>query len=271
MHRTCDKFSKAFFTNAYYLANNNKIKYCRGYLNNNLSEFTLARIISHELSHAIDPCNMSLKLQDQTAKIEDIPNLIKLDSQYPIAGLLTCLRSERSIAAISSINEIQKSRSSTFQSDISLDEEHSIKYQNQVSAFSNIPNIKFDHCLNDQITESTSDWFSFELLVDYIEEKYPILTTAQWQIGFSNAMRKICSLTKTKPISDEKFDLHPEVYNRINRLLLVNPKVRAKMNCPKEHPEYIYCDPDSISKKMHDQSDSDKSTEINKSRSGVSN
>lgn len=36
--------------------------------------------------------------------------------------------------------------------------------------------------------------------------------------------------------------MHPDLNLRINAILLVNPQVRERMGCLKEHSKYVYCD-----------------------------
>jgi hypothetical protein len=95
-------------------------------------------------------------------------------------------------------------------------------------------------CNNDQITESFSDWMGAEILPQYIEKNYK-LTPEQYREGYANANRVNCW---AYPDTSDNFnyEVHPAIGKRINKILLVNPKIRSQMGCPTKHPDNVYCD-----------------------------
>lgn len=203
--------SEQLMPNAFYTNSNNRFTICKGLLKEGVSEFTMSSIVAHELSHSIDPCRIS--------DIKDIlknSNREQAEAKYPIKGLISCLRSNKSIAAKS------------FNSDDLF----------KMSGF----------CSSDQVTEAFADWMASDITVDYIEKRYPNLTTTQWRHGVANTLRVWCY--ENHDHNDANEDNHPSLRNRINGLYASNPRIRNKMGC-KEPSQYLYCDatdPDGMAK-----------------------
>lgn len=91
-------------------------------------------------------------------------------------------------------------------------------------------------CMNDQITESFADWLSSEVVPDYIARNFPQLSRDQFRIGYSNAGRGSCEMSNSNGA-----DPHPTQEKRINRILLVQPKIRVQMGCPLRLSDRKYC------------------------------
>jgi hypothetical protein len=87
------RVSNLLVPNAYYDANSNVFAYCNGYLLQSSSEFQIAFVIGHELAHAIDPCNIGKGPEDYRFQYSKTHDKTKLESEYPIPNLLSCLRS----------------------------------------------------------------------------------------------------------------------------------------------------------------------------------
>lgn len=221
-----------FIPNAYYRPESQVFKLCNGLLTKNPSEFMLVGILAHELSHSIDPCNITRGPESETVKYKNKDDLAKMDAEYPVQGLVSCLRLEKSVNAINS-----KSPSKN---------DGTLYAPTDFPATGKDP--KFSYCNKaDQIGEAVSDWLATEVITDYIQDQHPNLTREQWQTGFSNVFRPICSTDnnqKNKYVqsSSSEFHEHPDLNLRINAILLVNPQVRSKMGCLKEHSKYVYCD-----------------------------
>jgi hypothetical protein len=99
-------------------------------------------------------------------------------------------------------------------------------------------------CSNDQIGESFADWMAAEVLPNYMEQNYK-LTTQQYQYGYGNARRLICRISENASQSRaNNGDDHPLIEDRINRILLMNPKVRQQMGCAPSVSDRVYCDAD---------------------------
>ena len=98
-------------------------------------------------------------------------------------------------------------------------------------------------CEEDQIGESFCDWMAAEVLPVYMAENHK-LTTDQYRNGYANVFRLVGDIQPDKPsnIKNRVKDVHPAKADRINKILLTNPKVRGQMGCPPQHPDYIYCD-----------------------------
>jgi hypothetical protein len=87
--------------NAYYNSNSNLFRFCNGFLIDKSSEFFIASVIGHELSHSIDPCN----IQNGALPVFKFQNYISpamfskdFEAQYPFKNLISCLRSKESMA-----------------------------------------------------------------------------------------------------------------------------------------------------------------------------
>jgi hypothetical protein len=234
--------SSLLVPNAFYDPQRNIFKLCSGYLLQSTSEFQIATTIAHELSHGIDPCNVAQGPADMGFKYSTDQDLKRMESEYPIKNVLQCLRDKRSIGA----------RGSN-----STDDDEAIRpepyggmsgnpmpigmgsFNRNSKAVSGEPR-KASFCDGDQIGESFCDWMAAEVLPTYMEQNYK-LTTEQYRNGYANARRLICSVQQE---GMESFGEHPPMENRINKIILVNPKVRAQMGCPQKHPTNVYCDPE---------------------------
>ncbi len=97
-------------------------------------------------------------------------------------------------------------------------------------------------CGDDQIGESFADWVSAEILPEYMSQYHPELTAEKNELGYANVFRGHCdNLTPSVDLSLVKFDVHPPLKARVNKILLANPKVRKQMGCPVEMAGATYC------------------------------
>lgn len=230
--------------NAFYDPARNIFKHCSGYLLQSTSEFDIANTIAHELSHSIDPCNLARGPADMGFKYSTDQDLKKMESEYPIKNIIQCLRDERSIGA-SNPSSMEDKYGETMGGGMlgfPMPEEPSEYKDSSTSIRRGRPPRgpkKASFCDGDQIGESFADWMAVEILPTYMEKNYK-LTTEQYRNGYANANRLLCSIQPGEGgnIGDE----HPSAENRINKIILVNPKVRAQMGCPAKHPENAYCD-----------------------------
>lgn len=192
--------------NAYYSPKKQEFRFCNGYLLNNTSEFMIVKVIAHELSHSIDPGHIDQPKGVGFSYQQDAKSTLQdLENQFPFKGVAGCLRSKESIGA-RTINTY-KAPSST-------------------NPFAK----------KDQIGESFSDWMAAELLPEYMDQYHPRLTQNQRLTGYSNVFRTYCS---EKRRSD--FDVHPDVMDRIDRLLMANPEVRKQVGCSSKSKNVHYC------------------------------
>jgi hypothetical protein len=237
--------SSLLVPNAFYDPSRNIFKLCSGYLLQSTSEFQVATTIAHELSHSIDPCIIAVGPVDLGFKYSN-QDLKKMESEYPIKNIIQCLRDNRSIGARNFSSESQakvQDPSSSYPNQYGqkiIPNGYGIGSQNGGGMPVGQPTTKASFCDGDQIGESFSDWMAIEVLPIYIEQNYK-LTTEQYRNGYANARRLICSV-QTEEVESLNKDVHPAVEKRINKIILVNPKVRAQMGCPTMHTENIYCD-----------------------------
>lgn len=183
--------------------------FCNGTLLNNTSEFSIADVIAHELTHSIDPCHIAKSSQNNP--IYSKPNDLKQSEQdYPIQGLISCLRSEASIQASRDSSPIEQRASENV------------------------------FCENDQIGEAVSDWMASEVVPEYIEKYHAGLSAEQKQIGYANILRYGASEDYEKHRS-ASFDRHSSIRDRINKIFAVNPLARKQMNCPETINTAVHC------------------------------
>lgn len=209
--------SKLLTPNAFYDDENNKFSYCNGLFLSNRSEFSIASTIAHEIGHSFDPCHIGDGLHSLSFKYSSPKDAKKSEEEFPLSGLLSCLRSEKSIQAV---------RIDT----------------------SGLPYSPF--CGDDQIGESFSDWVASEILPEYINANFPELTRNELRIGYSNVRRGMSACADylsppthfVEPSLGSFVDAHPADRWRVNRILLVHPKIREQMGCPAEPPkDSAYC------------------------------
>lgn len=223
--------------NAFYDPARNTFKFCSGFLLQSTSEFNIAMIIGHELSHSIDPCRLSSGPSDMGFKYKSSGDLKKMEQEFPLKNVLSCLRDSSSVGA-KNLTESQAQMGAQYGNG-----GYGSGYpapggmgmaQNQQTP----PKPSF--CNSDQITESFADWMGAEVLPQYIEKNYK-LSPEQYREGYANAFRIACW---AYPDTSDNFnyDTHPAIGKRINKIILVNPKVRAQMGCPEKHSENVYCD-----------------------------
>ncbi len=214
-------------SNAFYNPAQNTFKYCLGMGVQNTSEYQLAFVIAHELSHSIDPCGISRGPSDFAFKYKSNLDRAKAEQEFPFNGVIGCLRSDKSVHAI-------------FQGQVQQN-----GYSGAQVAQSNIPVNKDPlFCQNDQITESFADWMAAEILPDYMEKNHPQLTVQQKRIGYSNIWRGACqSATSSAAMAamSSALDPHPSQEARTNDIILMQPKIRTQMGCPPTVPDRVYC------------------------------
>ncbi len=206
--------------NAYYNASANTFSYCAGMISESSSDFTLAMIVAHELAHSIDPCNLSNSLNKIMGNSEVEGSVDVLDQQSPYANVISCLRDKASIGAKNFAEPpVQESQSNTYG-----DPSPPSKETTRVS-----------FCDLDQIGESFSDWVGAEILPEYIRAQHK-LTKNQYINGYANAFRPLCkSFTDVDMVTE-----HPRSQERIDKIIISNPKVRKDMGCPPEG-KFVYC------------------------------
>ena len=228
--------------NAFYFQGSNTFRYCSGFLLQSTSEFDIARTIAHELSHSIDPCNLSIGPSDMGFKYKNSDDLHKMEQEFPLKNVISCLRDPRSVEAK---NFDEKQRNSNQYGYGNYPPPNGSSYPTLPSTGGvgmvqgQLTQPKLSFCDRDQITESFADWMGAEVLPQYIEKNYK-LTAEQYREGYANVFRVSCWVSPE--ISDyNNTDTHPTAEKRINRILLVNPKIRTQMGCPANHPETPYC------------------------------
>ncbi|MBX3033895.1 MAG: hypothetical protein KF865_08215 [Bdellovibrionaceae bacterium] len=209
--------------NAFYNPTKNIFKYCSGFSQQSNSEFQIAMVIAHELSHSIDPCFIGYGPQDLGFKYQNKGATEKLEKQFPFRNVISCLRRSDSIGA--------KKAAGTFFAGYG----HGHGAVGSSDGTKRVEPEPF--CDADQITESFSDWLAMEILPSYIEKNHK-LDQRQYQDGYANAYRMLCwQMDPNNPVG-----VHPNAAERINKIVLSQPKARGQMGCPERHSEIVYCD-----------------------------
>jgi hypothetical protein len=220
------------YENAFYSPAENTFKYCSGLLMKNTSYFQAYFFVAHEISHSIDPCGINQGPEDFRFDYKKAVTKEIAEQNYPITGVLSCLRSSDSLQA-------------RVLSPAVINGGAFFGQQQQTVFDSNA------FCTKDQITESFADWMAFEVIPELIatNPKLPKLTKEQYRLGFSNVARGLCVDERVTPRSSESEATvtHPYWYLRTNYVLLTQPKVRELMGCPLLPSKGKYCKVGDIS------------------------
>jgi hypothetical protein len=220
-------------TNAFYQPNNNTFTYCLGMNVLSKSRFALAFVVAHELSHSVDPCNLTIGPSDWAFKYKTVDSDSAALRQYPIANVLECLRSEKSVGAKSFFLNPPAASSYGTYGDYGVPSAYPSPSNTQPKSFD--PSTAF--CSHqDQIVESFADWMAAEITPDYIAKNHPKLTTQQMRNGYSNIFKSGCGEAESDT------DVHPLMAKRVDYLTLMQPKIRKQMGCAAQVPERITCD-----------------------------
>ncbi len=240
--------------NAFAMPTKHHFKICAAY-GMATSEFSLVHVVAHELAHSIDPCHVEDGPKGFGFSYEDRSSIALMDEQYPIPGLLSCLRSSRSVSAQNFNHILPPSNygpgmgmgggghggaagagADGMRIEMPEKSEPTTEAGYCRKMHSNSPS-------GDQVTEAFCDWLSTEVLADYSEKHLPKLTPKQMRTGYSNVWRGSCSFQDA--FQHEGYGLvHPSTEKRVNRLILTHPKVRNQMNCPPlNEAKKIYCAP----------------------------
>jgi len=241
LSRDQDKIAEKFLINASYNPFKNTLQICDGLMEHSNSEFDLVAIITHELAHSIDPCIIQLYPEGMAYRYKGSTQF-EMDREYPIQGLILCLRSDKSLKAVNFSNS---------SSSKNMGAPPPSPYVNTPGYSNSIQQKSFNYCelqtnsrtgakkQTDQIGEAVPDWFAAEIIVDYIKQNHPNLTEKQWQNGLTNTYKSLCSKEDHK--NSEK-DVHSPTEKRINAIFLANPKVRERLGCSEIQSKYVYCD-----------------------------
>lgn len=186
----------------------NKVRLCEGIFLQTSSEFTIASILGHEISHALGPCAIA----------DGRPSTYQeLVENHPLKSLISCITSPRSLG----LKILTKPSPSKKPGGHVKDEEF---------------------CPARYVDEALSDWMMTEVLPMYVA-KFK-LSKEQYRVGYSNAHRTVCTSSEAEKKSDwgEEESEHPLTSDRINRMLLAHPKVREQMGCKSKLVAADYCD-----------------------------
>lgn len=211
--------------NAFYNPISRAIEYCPGLIALNQSEFGIAFILAHEAAHAIDPCYVAIGPGSLRLKYQNLVDPVAAAIEYPIPGLIECLRTDQSV----------KAQRTSYATPPSVPGK---------TAIPPLPPASYSiFCSRDgatqvdQIPEAVADWFGTEALVEYIDAYHPNLSRNQYIYGYANAFRGIYESGHASPAIDE----HPDMDARINHILLQHPKVRTDLECTDVPSPYAYC------------------------------
>ncbi|MBP9673886.1 MAG: hypothetical protein KBD63_02230 [Bacteriovoracaceae bacterium] len=232
--------------NANYDPQSNVFSYCEGFLVASTSEFKMAKVIAHELAHAIDPCYIVTENEStQQAFQYSSLNRKKASYEYPFLGVIPCL-------------ELSDSIGSKFPERENFDEDRAKTDPNYIPmaggdySYHEAQRRQSPFCVGnpDQIGESFADWLAMEVVPEYITRNHPKLKENQIKNGYSNIFRGSCNyledinpITKAEREDKEKNDEHPSTKDRVNKIILANPQVRLQMGCSASSPKVRYCNP----------------------------
>ncbi len=205
----------ALITNAAYVPKGNEFLTCNGILFAGQSDFTLLWSTTHEIAHSIDPCGIQMALSGENIKY-DRKNLDKAESQYINPNLLKCLRNKDSVEAKRNEGVVAAGQRRLFGSDDKM------------------------FCKDDQIGESTADWLATEVIADYINKNFENIQPDEALRAISNITKPLCP--KSNQSSQPFFDMHPKTADRVNRIILAQPRIRQALGCSDFRAPAGYCD-----------------------------
>lgn len=233
--------------NAFYNSQSNTFRFCNGFLIADRSEFKIANVIAHELAHAIDPCNIangpaSVTFQYQASERP------AMEAENPFAPVLACLRSPESVGAKipSMTNPWGLGIGLPPSPEGGEGEESAPKEESPEGSLGGVFDMGAGPALNpfcggDQIGESFSDWLAAEVTPRYMRARHPRLTQDQFRNGYSNIFRGMCPQPSANPMMGMGPGVHPEVRDRVNKIILAQPEIRRQMGCqddPAPVPRY---------------------------------
>lgn len=214
--------------NAFYNPQSNTFTYCNGLLLRSNSEFQIAAIVAHEISHAIDPCYAAQGPAEVAIRYSKPKDPVQSAREFAFPGVISCLRSSKSVGAQRGDLEALRAREAFHCPGCAP------PAADEQPAF----------CMQDQIGEAFSDWMAAEVLPEYLQTYHPKLTADQRTRGYANVFR----LNGCEPdlgsaiVFGAAFDTHPPNRKRVDRVLIANPNVRQQLGCSDTLPaEPRYC------------------------------
>lgn len=235
-------FNSTGTQNALYSPSINSVRVCAGALMADTSEFSIIQTLAHEVTHSIDPNNIALPVLSGD-KLSAVLKYSKgpeescherIANEYPLKGVINCLRDKDSIASplIKNYEKVEQNQTSGFKMDS----------REQDKDEANLPpallKIREERKLVDQakkesglcsenhtdgIGEAYSDWMAAQVLPKLIKKLHPNLKDQQKIInGYANTNRGDCN---------GHDPTHPTARDRVNQIVLNNPEVRAHMGC----------------------------------------
>jgi hypothetical protein len=235
--------------NAFYNGPGNSFRICNGIYFSNKSEFQIVQTMVHELTHAIGPCGSGMWPGDMAIKYPRDATRRQVEDRFPFKNVLSCLRESDSIQAQW---KVPAPKTAGGMGGGTIPPAGPPMPPVGGGYMGEIPFRNF--CMRsgddekdpvDQIEESFADWLAAEVVPEYMDEHHKGLTASQFRYGYGNIFKTNCPFRE-----DEKADRedpyylprHPYTDDRIDRILLVNPKIRAQMKCSTTHEEYRYCE-----------------------------
>lgn len=250
--------------NAIYLPKSNSFKYCAARALNNSSEFAMAAVIAHELSHSVDPCNIGVGPSDYVFQYKGAKTREEAEEMFPFKGVVGCLRKPESLGAMF-MDQPGQMYGMLPPGQVQPPMGGRPGPQNKPNEVKQFKSFCYPIAM-DQINESFADWMATEILPDYISENYPNLTRQQLRNGYSNVWRGSCYMPNVNMgygVSGPSFDFHPSPDKRSNGMILVHPKIRSQMGCEGQAEERIYCPPE-VQKPMSEEKPLKKKEEATK-------
>lgn len=232
-----------FEANAFYTDQSNKFFFCKGFERYGRSDFAAVNIIAHEMGHSIDPCVIQ---KGGSIYGFSYSSKEKAAEEYPFPNLISCLRDKNSIWAK------DLSKSSPGMADGPAPEPPRKKIKKFEKAKE--PNVVGSDgddlfCNTDQIGESFSDWLGTEVMSEFMNNEWKNLSERQVSNGLANIWRDACEPGVGLHNKSSPTDPHPPVRDRLERLIMVHPVVRKRLNCGPLPKDKIYCDLNTYSPK----------------------
>jgi hypothetical protein len=238
-----DPLKALLVRNAIYTPSSNSFAYCQQMALEQTSEFALINTIAHELSHAIDPCNISEGPPSLRFGYVQASSRQELEDQFPFPGVVGCLRSASSVAARWNHAGFGKPATGAFKST------DTVAAPAPPKALSDSPFCNGSKTI-EQVREGFSDWLAAEAVAELIPKRHPDISQEKFAIGVSKlSLLDECPAPPLEAVLVEDqvrrepvVFKHPLPIRRLNRIVLVQPELRQKMGCGSSPPSgRVYC------------------------------
>ncbi len=243
-------------------------------------ELTLMKVLGHEITHSIDPCN-SLMLPQITRRsstvctpqgctqeiFKDPLEKIKVIKKNPFSKTISCLKQKNSVWAMSPDDHVYERHEREREHLRELDQKETLAEFESHLQSERVMKDKFCSSKegNSQLGESFSDWLSGEVIGEKVAELeninpasaaqrakealmvFPTTHCSNVKKPFNDLRKKIntdfkCANNLAEvEMLESREDPHPFATARINKIFLAQPQIKKALKCS-DDPGVIHCE-----------------------------